>query len=349
MKTPRGRATFEEETPVPEESLAFEGPAGRLAGTLSVPRSGGARGAVVILPGSGPVDRDGNSRRLRTNLYRDLARFVSARGFIALRYDKRGVGRSEGERLEPGLWDRVDDARAAVAYLRARLAALPIRPRSDCPIVLLGHSEGCIIATALNARVPVDGLLLLSGPCESLAETSPRQVDRALEELGRLTGLVGLIVRVLHLVERQRRRSKAIVSKLLATDRPWIRVSGVKINAKWIREHYAYDLARDLPEVHCPTLAITGEKDVQVLPEHARKIAESVSGPAAWHVVPGMTHLLRRTDEPVRMLSLLKLYRRQCREPIDAELLDRIGAWLDATFPKEQLSHGGSHAHFHDE
>ena len=225
----------------------------------------------------------------------------------------------------------LDDAAAAVSFLRQSAG-------DSSPIILLGHSEGCIIAPAVNARTPVQGLILLSGACESLAVTSPRQQERGIEDLRRMRGLMGAIVRALRVPESQRRKSRALLERIMASDRPWIRVSGVKLNAKWIREHFRYDVTSDLPGVHCPTLAITGEKDIQVLPEHARQIADTVGGPAEWHIIPDMTHILRRTDEPVNMVTLLKLYKRQSRQPIDPELLGILRTWLDAQFPR------GSHA-----
>lgn len=124
------------------------------------------------------------------------------------------------------------------------------------------------------------------------------------------------------------------MKKIMATDQPWIRVSGVRVNAKWIREHCEHDINRDLPAVRCPALAITGSKDIQVLPEHARMLAEAVSGPAEWHIIPGMTHLLRRTEKEVDMIKLMKLYKEQIKKPVDGELLALLGSWIDATFPR---------------
>lgn len=319
-----------------EESVAIRGPAGTLAGTLSLPTAGATRGAVLILAGSGSGDRDGNQKQLRTNVYRDLAHEMSRQGFVTLRYDKRGVGASAGDGYSVGMWDRVDDAAAAVAYLRGRSQDTAL------PIIILGHSEGCIIGTAVNARQRMDGLVLLAAPCESLAATSPRQQAGAIEDLRRMPGFAGALVRALRVPERQSRKAEAVMRRLLTSERPWIRVSGVKLNAKWIREHMAYDIASDLPKVTCPTLAITGAKDVQVLPEHAQKIAETVGGPGEWRIIPDMTHILRRTRGNVNMINLVKLYRQQCLEPIDEELLQVLEAWLGRYFPSRSEPAGAA-------
>ncbi len=314
-----------EREPIHEEAVTLESSAGPLEGTLAVPGLPGSRGSVLILPGSGPLDRDGNTSLLRMNISRDLARALGVQGFVTLRYDKRGTGRSRRERFTTGFWDLVDDAETAVELLRRRF--------SRNPVILLGHSEGCIVAPAVNARRSVEGLILLAGPCESLAVTVTRQRKRAAEDFGRLAGIKGALLRALRVVERQRRRSDAVIARILASDRPWIRVSVFKVNAKWLREHFAYDVALDLPGVRCPMLAISGAKDVQVLPEHARLIAETVAGPAEWRVLPNMTHVLRRTTGPAGMAGLLRLYRLQSGEPLDAELLGIVSTWLDARFP----------------
>lgn len=317
-----------DQEPFGEEAVTFEGPAGKLAGTLAVPSASSSRGSVVILPGSGRADRDGNNKRLAMGIYRDLAHALSGQGFVTLRYDKRGIGQSQGDSFATGFWDLVDDAKAAVEFLRERSSENP------SPIILLGHSEGCIIAPAVNARLPVQGIIMLAGACESLSVTLPRQQERAVEDLRKMAGVLGVLIRVLNVAERQSRRSRAVMARIMASDRPWIRISGFKMNAKWIREHAAYDVARDLPSVRCPTLAISGTKDIQVLPEHARLIAETVAGPAEWHIIPDMTHLLRRTNTLVSMVTLMKLYKLQCKESVDAELLSILSAWLDAQFPR---------------
>jgi len=311
-----------------EEALTFAGAAGRLAGTLTVP-AGPPRGAVLIIAGSGAVDRNGDVGKLRPGTYRELAQDVGRQGFMALRYDKRGVGGSPGDRYSIGLWDRVDDAQAAVRFLRERLAD----PRA--PIVLMGHSEGCIIAVAANARSPVEGLVLLAGPCESLSATSARQQQQAIEDLRRMRGFGGLLVRLLRVPDSQARKAPRTMARILAAERPWVRISGVKMNARWIQEHFRYDVRSDLPQVRCPVLAITGAKDIQVLPEDTRRIAEAVLGPAQAMIIPDMTHMLRRTQETCDMISLMKLYRRLCREPVDQELLDAVRSWLDEHFPAQ--------------
>ncbi|MCL6600534.1 MAG: hypothetical protein K6T81_17635 [Alicyclobacillus macrosporangiidus] len=98
-----------------------------------------------------------------------------------------------------------------------------------------------------------------------------------------------------------------LMSRITSTDRSWIRASEAKVNGKWLREHLAHDVTRDLPKVCCPVLAIGGTKDVQVMPEDARRVAEIVAGPAEWHIIQDMTHAAP-DDGPHQHVTLTKLY-----------------------------------------
>ncbi|WP_199426637.1 alpha/beta hydrolase family protein [Thermaerobacillus caldiproteolyticus] len=120
--------------------------------------------AVLILSGSGPLNRDGNDAKgkLQLNLYKQLASFITSLGFITLRYDKRGIGESEGDYFSAGMWDLVHDAKSAVQFLKNHPSV------DDQRIIVLGHSEGTTLAVALNTIERIHGLILLSGAGERL-------------------------------------------------------------------------------------------------------------------------------------------------------------------------------------
>ncbi len=122
-----------------------------LAGTLTEPDGAGPDGAeqdgaeqdgagagphplVVMIHGSGPLDRDGNMPGQAPNIFNALAAALAGAGYASFRYDKRGCGASAGDYLTHGFADLIGDAGAVVAGLRA----MP----GFGPIFLLGIRRG---------------------------------------------------------------------------------------------------------------------------------------------------------------------------------------------------------------
>lgn len=113
-----------------------------LHGSLIVPDRGARSATVLILAGSGPVDRDGNLPGLRNDSLKLLARGLAERGIASLRIDKRSIGQSRAAAMREEdlrIQTYVDDAIGWLAFLGARQDA--------SPLFILGHSEGALIAT----------------------------------------------------------------------------------------------------------------------------------------------------------------------------------------------------------
>lgn len=151
-----------------------------LHGTLLTPE-GPTRAAALIIAGSGPTDRDGNSPLgVSASSYRLLAEGLAAHGVATVRTDKRGVGAS----AYPGMTEAdlrfthySDDARAWAAEA-ARLTGQPCA-------WLIGHSEGALVALAAVARGDdaVCGLVLLSGAGRPVGAVLREQLATAPEPL----------------------------------------------------------------------------------------------------------------------------------------------------------------------
>lgn len=125
-----------------------------LAGTLTLPNAGNYFPAVVLVVGSGSLDRDENIFGHKGHLL--LADALSRHGFAVLRYDKRGVGASTGGKPTDPTDDLAGDAMAAVRYVSAR-------PEVDAShIGILGHSEGGIIAIKNAAKYPDELAFIVS-------------------------------------------------------------------------------------------------------------------------------------------------------------------------------------------
>ncbi len=133
-----------------------------LQATLFMPESQ-ARAAVVIVPGSGPVDRDGLIAGAATGdlppIYRNWADFLLERDIAVLRYDKRFITYPNLNSLQLSQSDQVADIVAAVNYLQGRSDLDPQK------IFIIGHSEGGNLApVAANQIGNIAGLVILAAP-----------------------------------------------------------------------------------------------------------------------------------------------------------------------------------------
>ena len=299
-----------------EREVAFTADGLRISGTMALPAPEGQYPCVLMIPGSGQADRNENSKKLPINVFGELSQHLAGRGICSLRYDKRGVGLSEGDYWEKGFSDSLADANAALSFLKAYQQI-----RGD-KIYALGHSEGAYIATRLAAAgTGVAGAVLLAGGARSGEEELKWQ---ALQVAAGLKGLNRWLVKVLRIdvVKSQQKH----LDRIKRSHKDSYRFQLVaKINAKWMREFLAYDPSEDLAKIQIPLLAITGAKDIQVDPGNLPRMATLVTAPFEYHVVPDVTHLLR-SEAGTPSIST---YKRQVHEPMDRRVVDLVLGWLD--------------------
>ncbi|MDN3018685.1 alpha/beta hydrolase [Paenibacillus sp. BSR1-1] len=299
-----------------------------LKGTLCLPVNHEEKTpAVLIITGSGKLDRNGKvNKKLDLKLYRQLAEYLTSIGFISLRYDKRGVAASEGDFLTTGLWDLVDDAQAAIKFLK------DIPEVDDEKIIVLGHSEGAAIGTALAAREDLGGLILLSGAVETLGEALKRQRDIATEDMINANGFQGFLLRLLGAHKKVEKQAQKFLKKILSSTDDVMKQNFVKINAKWMREHLSYNVREDLAKVTCPVLAITGARDIQANPTVLKDLPLYVKGDAQYFVVENMGHSCKYITKASTIFSIKKDLPIEAELPVHPELLKLLASWLSGHY-----------------
>src|SRR5208282_1793656 len=298
-----------------ERDIIFASGSLHLAGTLRLPAADGQWPAVLLVPGSGQVDRNENASKLRINAFRDIAVHLSEQGIATLRYDKRGVGASEGNFWDTGFFDNVTDAGAALGCLKSQKEI-----RSD-KVFLLGHSEGALTATRLAATgADVTGVILLAGPARKGEDVLVWQCEQVVKGM---RGFNKWLINLFHMDVRKSQQKQ--LDKIKKSNKNSYRVRGVvKLNAKWFREFMAYNPADDLPKIQVPVLAITGSKDIQVAPADLGQMAGLAKAEFESHILPNITHLLRvEPSEPT-----LSTYKQQIAQPVDKSVLQTISEWL---------------------
>jgi uncharacterized protein len=304
-------------------------------GTLTIPAEEGKFPAILIIAGSGPLDRDGNDRKGKypTNLYKELAEFMSELGFVTLRYDKPGTGKRSGDWLASGFSDLVMDAQSSYDYLKSH-------PNVDSEkIIVCGHSEGTIIATRLGEVSNPAGLIFLSGGVDNLIEALKKQRILSYKEMFETQGLKGWLYRKLKVDIKGEKQVEGVMKKFIETKKDIIKIQlFFKQPAKWFREHNAYNTRRALENVTCPVLALIGDKDALADTEVLNELAGLVKGSSQFHVIPNMEHGLRVQTEPKSIMNVKKYFKDILKRPIHEEALGKLSTWLTSNFKNEEES-----------
>ena len=274
----------------------------RLAGTLTVPdHATAAMGAVVLVHGSGPVDRD---ERVGPNpIFLELSNALSNDGFVVLRYDKRGIGKSGGDARAVTRDDLLDDARAAIAYVRALRDVDPKR------VFVLGHSEGGELAPSLAAGgAPVRGIALMAPPAIPLDQILVQQVSRGLTGAAKANAIAD--------------EQKEIRAIKAGTASPY----GA---GPWLRSSFGIDPAQVIAKVPCPILILQGGKDFQVLAKDLPRLVDAAKAAhrdITVHVFPNDDHLF--ITVPTGQTAVPAEYLAPHR--VDPAMIDALLAWLHA-------------------
>lgn len=257
------------------------GPQGALHGTLLPPAQGGP--LLLIIPGSGPTDRDGNNPGgVRAASYRLLAEALAARGIGSVRIDKRGMFASAGA-ADPNavtIAAYADDVRSWIATIRAKTGAA-------C-VWLAGHSEGGLVALA--AAQPAEGQAV-EGLCGViLMSTAGRPLGVVMrEQLRANPANAPVLDQALGALDRLEKRESVDVSTL----HPALQM----LFAPQVQPYFMDILVRDpaplAARIALPMLIVQGDRDLQISLADAQAL-HGAQPNARLAILPGVTHALKR-------------------------------------------------------
>jgi pimeloyl-ACP methyl ester carboxylesterase len=285
----------------------------QFAGSLTKQPKVNRQPALIIISGSGKQDRDGTIFDHKPYLV--LADYLTRNGYVVLRVDDRGVGKSTaGETTEVTTESLSYDTEAALDYLLSRTDIDQNR------IGLIGHSEGGVIAMKIAARrKEIAAIILWGAPATGGKVINTQQNAYALRNAGvdsiAVQSFIQLHSNVLAIFSQTTKDSlNSKVEKIFQawkgqqTD-PVLKSLGVAdysivglnifdlyhslYDIPWMYYTLTYEPATDLVKVKCPVLAINGTKDTQVPAEDNLRLIADV--------------LKRSGNQDVTILPLLNL------------------------------------------
>jgi uncharacterized protein len=261
-----------------ETEIEAPGPNGPLKGLMLSPGVVNAP-MVLIVPGSGPTDRNGNSLHgLNTDTYKLLSHGLAERGIASVRVDKRGLYSSAAaipNANDVTIAAYASDVHSWTATIRDRVGA-------RC-IWVLGHSEGGLVAMVAAATKPTDicGLILIAAPGRRLGELIK-------DQLRSNPANAAFLDEAEHDVDTLEAGNRVET----AAARPEIQAIFAPAVQGFLIDLFAYDPPKVLAGYKGPVLIVQGERDIQVTADDAR-LLKIANEKAELMLLPDVNHVLK--------------------------------------------------------
>ena len=286
-----------------------------VAGTLTSPPGVGRlrHPTVVLVAGSGSVDRDETVAGIP--VFSQLAGALAERGYLVLRYDKRGLGQSGGRTETATIQDYADDLVAIVKWLAKRDDV------DNRRIAVVGHSEGGAVTMLAAAREKKIASVVLA------AASGTAGAELILEQQQHQLALAGV-------PDGEKQEKVALQQKIqqaVITGKGWEEIPPElrkQADIPIFRSFLMFDPAVQMTKFKQPILIIQGDLDAQVPPHHADKLGELArqrkkAGAVEVVHLPGVNHLLvkAKTGEVSEYADLPD-------KRISPDVATTIGDWL---------------------
>jgi hypothetical protein len=276
---------------------------GALDAFLTVPPNVDKPPVALLIAGSGSTDHDGNGPELKPATLKKLSDGLVARGIATLRYDKRGAGGWKKEFGKPEDFrfkDFVGDAASLVDFLRGS--------GRFSNVVVIGHSEGGLVAILTAGRVPVDRLVLLATSARKQGELLKAQLEKQLPP------------------DKFEPIAKAIDTIMAGqiVDPPPAGFAIAPAMQPGIASAFTEDPIDPLKKIDMPTLIVAGGRDRQLARlDFLALTTADFAAKSLW--LPDMNHVLVDVSDEADDLASYN----QPERPLDPALIDAVSEFIN--------------------
>jgi pimeloyl-ACP methyl ester carboxylesterase len=236
---------------------------------------------AIIIPGSGPTDRNGNQHQLENNSLRFLAEGLASHKINAFTFDKAFFHDKTFDSSKMVFENMVEDVSLLVHYFQSE------NPKTK--IILVGHSEGSLVGILVAQKQKVDYLVSLAGTGVSIDETITSQIEKQAPFLVNDTKAVFAELKNGQIVEDFYPMLASVFNK---ESQPFL--------ISWMK----YNPQLEIKKVNTRTLLVQGTKDLQVRVEDAN-LLKSAKPNAKLVILENMNHVLKeiKGDDTENMTS----------------------------------------------
>lgn len=246
-----------------------------LYGSLLIPGHKTKPPVVLIIAGSGPTDRDGNSPALpgKNNSLQMLAEELAIAGFASVRYDKRGIGES----FAAGGSEENLRFQTYVGDVQLWIRQLSNDPRFG-GVAVIGHSEGSTLGMLAVRDTKVQAYVSIAGPAQSASKILRTQLANKLPP-----DLASINESILSSLEKSE-FVKDVPAPLLALYRPSVQ--------NYLISWFPIVPAESIKKLEMPIAIFQGDTDIQVSVSQAVQLAQAQTK-AELHIIKGMNHIMK--------------------------------------------------------
>lgn len=266
---------------ISESEIVLNTSTGQIHGTLLIPGKAKKIPLVIIIAGSGPTDRNGNSPLgVQSDTYKMLAHEMAKNNIASLRFDKRGIGKSQPAMKSESelLFETyINDVNGWVSLMKS--------DKRFSSIIILGHSEGSLIGMVAARQSGTDGYISVSGIGKPADILLKEQLERQLPQQ-----LMDESNKILDSLKNGKKVTK-VNPALIALYRPSVQPYMIS----WLK----YDPAREISKLKMPVLIIQGTTDIQVTVNDAGLLSAALPD-AKLLIIENMNHVLKESDSDVQ-------------------------------------------------
>ena len=284
----------------------------RLSGTLKVPKTKEKVPVALIIAGSGPTDRNCNSKQLglNCNAFKMLSDSLNKYGIATLCYDKRGIAKSVSKQTESETRfdDMVEDAKSWIELLS--------QDSRFSEIIVIGHSEGSLVGMIASVNNPkVSKFISLAGSGVSLDELLKEQFSKGFtgKELSKIFSYIDQL--------KQGQLVEKVPPDLYVYFNPSVQ--------PFLISCFKYNPQEEIAKLKIPVLILNGDLDIQVSEENAELLHEACPS-AKKVIIENMNHVLK-TSQSANGNEQMKDSYNNPTSPINTKLVGEIVGFVKNT------------------